>query len=50
MENPEDFILSELGERIKLKKPSIGPPTKYLGKKVTQVTLDNSALCCVLGL
>ena len=45
MENPKDFMVHEIGEKFKLKAPSIGPPTQYLGNKVTQVTLENGAVC-----
>ena len=38
---PEDFIRHELGKIFVLKPNSIGPPTKYLGNKVSYVTLEN---------
>ena len=44
MENPENFMRNEIGSRFKLKEHSIGPPSQYLGNKVTQVTLQNVAI------
>ena len=44
-EKPRDFMLNEIGEKFTLKAPSIGPPKQYLGNKMTQVTLDNGAVC-----
>ena len=41
MEEPEKFLREELGKRFTLKEASIGPPTQYLGNKVSEVTLDN---------
>ena len=41
MKNPEDFICNELGKIFFVKPNSIGRPTKYLGNKVSYVTLDN---------
>ena len=45
MEEPERFIRRELGMRFTIKEKSIGPPTQYLGNKVSQVTLSNGAQC-----
>ena len=45
MKNPEDFMRNEIGSRFKLKEHSIGPPQQYLGNKITQVTLQNGAVC-----
>ena len=44
-EKPQDFMLNEIGEKFTFKAPSIGPPKQYLGNKMTQVTLDNGAVC-----
>ena len=41
MQNPEDFIRHDLGKIFVVKPNSIGPPTKYLGNKVSYVILDN---------
>ena len=45
MEDPRKFLLDEFSQRFKLKEKSIGPPTQYLGNKVSQVTLDNGTSC-----
>ena len=45
MENSEEFLWNDFGERLKLKETSIVPPTQYLGNKVSQVTLDNGTKC-----
>ena len=45
MEDLEAFLLNEFGQRFKLKETSIGPPSQYLGNKVSQVTLDNGTKC-----
>ena len=45
MEDPKQFLLDEFSQRFKLKEKSIGPPTQYLGNKVSQVTLDNGTSC-----
>ena len=45
MEEPKKFIISELGSRFTIKPKSIGPPTQYLGNKVSEVTLDNGTKC-----
>ena len=45
MEVPEKFLREELGNYFMLKEKSIGPPTKYLGNKVSKVTLDNGKEC-----
>jgi hypothetical protein len=39
MENAEDFIRNELNNVFVIKLSSIGPPTQYLGNKVSKVTL-----------
>ena len=41
MKNPEDFIIHELGKIFVVKPNSIGPPTQYLGNKVSYATLEN---------
>ena len=41
MEELERFLREELGALFTLKEKSIGPPMQYLGKKVSQVTLEN---------
>ena len=45
MEEPEHFIRHELGIRFTVKESSIGPPTQYLGNKVSQVTMENGTKC-----
>ena len=45
MEEPERFLCDELGNVFTLKEKSIGPPTKYLGNKASQVTLENGTKC-----
>ena len=45
MENPEQFLREELGTRFKLKEKSIGPPSQYLGNKVSKVTMENGTSC-----
>ena len=45
MEEPEHFIRNELGSRFTVKEKSIGPPTQYLGNKVSNVTLENGTKC-----
>ena len=49
MEQPEKFIREELGTRFTLKEKSIGPPTQYLGNKVSQVTMENGVSCWSLS-
>ena len=39
--NPSDVIEKEIGKYWKLKPGSLGPPSIYLGNKVTKVTLEN---------
>ena len=39
--DPEKFLREEIGTRFTLKESSIGPPTQYLGNKVSNVTLAN---------
>ena len=41
MKNCEDFIRHELDKIFVVKPDSIGPQTKYLGNKVSYVTLEN---------
>lgn len=43
MEHPEKFLREEMGTRFTLKE--IGPPTQYLGNKVSNVTLENGTSC-----
>jgi len=45
MEDPETFLRNELSQIFTLKEKSIGPPTQYLGNKVSQVTLENGLKC-----
>jgi hypothetical protein len=45
MEEPEKFIREELGHYFKVKENSLGPPTQYLGNKVSQVTMENGVKC-----
>ena len=45
MEEPERFLRDELGKLFTLKEKSIGPPTQYLGNKISKVTLDNGTEC-----
>lgn len=49
MEQPEKFLREELGVRFTIKEKSIGPPTQYLGNKVSQVTLANGQRCWSLS-
>ena len=46
MEEPEKFLREELGNYLALKEKSIGPPTQYLGNKVT---LENAKKCWSLS-
>ena len=41
MEEPEKYIREELGTYFTIKEKSIGPPTQYLGNKVSLVDLAN---------
>ena len=45
MEEPERFIREEIGERFTIKEKSIGPPSQYLGNKVSHVQLDSGVKC-----
>ena len=45
MENPESFLRDEIGEIFTVKPKSIGPPTQYLGNKVSKVELDSGVKC-----
>jgi hypothetical protein len=45
MEEPEKFLREELGVRFTIKEKSIGPPTQYLGNKVSEVTMENGVKC-----
>ena len=45
MENPMKFLKEEFGQRFTLKEKSIGPPTQYLGNKVSEVTLNDGTSC-----
>ena len=45
MEEPEKFLREEMNNYFTLKEKSIGPPTQYLGNKVSQVDLDNGTKC-----
>jgi hypothetical protein len=49
MEEPEKFLREELGVRFTIKEKSIGPPTQYLGNKVSQVTMENGTKCWSLS-
>ena len=44
-EFPESIIRQEIGKFWTLKSSSVGPPTIYLGNKVTKVTLENGVTC-----
>ena len=44
-DNPEHIIRNEIGKHWELKKGSVGPPTIYLGNKVSHVTLENNISC-----
>ena len=41
MENPKEFLKTELSSLFILKENSIALPTQYLGNKVSQVTLED---------
>ena len=41
MQKSDDFVRNELGKRFVVNPNSIGPPTQYLGNKVSSITLDN---------
>ena len=41
MEDPEDFVRDEIGRCFIIKEKFIGKPDKYLGKKLSKVTLEN---------
>jgi hypothetical protein len=45
MEEPEEFIRKELASYFTIKEKSIGPPTQYLGNKVSQVIMQNGVKC-----
>ena len=45
MEEPERFLHDELGNVFTLKEKYIGPPTQYLGNKVSQFTMENGTKC-----
>lgn len=45
MTDPEKFIREELDEKFTVKPKSIGPPTQYLGNKVSEVTMENGVRC-----
>ena len=45
MGEPEKFIQEVLGSRFIVKEKSIGPPTQYLGNKVSNVTLEHGTKC-----
>jgi hypothetical protein len=45
MTYPQRYITNELGSYFTVKPNSIGPPTQYLGNKVSQVTLSNNVVC-----
>ena len=38
--DPKTFLRQEIGSRFTLKESSIGPPTQYLGNKVSEVVLE----------
>ena len=44
-EFPETILRKEIGKYWNLKPSSVGPPSIYLGNKVTQVTLENGVTC-----
>ena len=43
--NPQSVLENEIGKHWIMKPGSIGPPTLYLGNKVSKVTLDNDVEC-----
>ena len=43
--NPQSVLENEIGKHWIMKPDSIGPPTLYLGNKVSKVTLDNDVEC-----
>ena len=43
--NPTDVLTKEIGKFWTLKPQSVGPPSIYLGNKVTKVTLENDVQC-----
>ena len=43
VEEPDIFFREEIGKRFTLKEKSIVSLEQYLGKKVSQVTLENGA-------
>ena len=45
MEYPEQFLHKELGTRFILKEKSIVPPTQYIGKRISQGTLEDGKKC-----
>jgi hypothetical protein len=45
MVSPKQYITDELGTYFTVKPKSIGPPTQYLGNKVSNVSLDNGVTC-----
>ena len=45
MEEPEKFLREDLGNYFTLMEKLIGPPTQYLGNKVSLITLENGKKC-----
>ena len=45
MEDAESFLRDEFSKFFTLKQTSIGPPTQYLGNKVSQVDLEGGVTC-----
>ena len=43
--SPQTILTDEIGKHWTLKPSSIGPPTIYLGNKVSKVTLSNDTTC-----
>lgn len=47
--NAEKLLREEIGKYFELKPESIGPPSIYLGGKVSQVILENGVKCWAFG-
>ena len=43
--DPKPILTNEIGKHWTLKHESVGPPSIYLGNKVSKVTLDNDVQC-----
>ena len=49
MEYPQKILREVFGNLFSLKEKSIGPPSQYLGNKVTLVALENGQRCWSLS-